>query len=51
MQVLAPCAGHVIPITEVGDPTFAGQIVGPGVGINPPPGYAEVVAPADASGA
>ena len=47
MQVLAPCPGHVIPITEVGDPTFAGQIVGPGVGINPPPGYAEVVAPAD----
>lgn len=31
MQVNAPCAGHVIPITEVGDPTFAGQIVGPGV--------------------
>lgn len=47
MQVLAPCAGHVISITEVNDPTFAGQVVGPGVAINPGPEHAEVLAPAD----
>lgn len=47
MQVFAPCDGHVIDITEVGDPTFAEQIVGPGIGIEPLPERAVVVAPAD----
>ncbi|QNP56820.1 PTS glucose transporter subunit IIA [Tessaracoccus defluvii] len=38
MQVLSPCAGRVMAITDVNDPTFAGQLVGPGVGIEPPMG-------------
>lgn len=44
-SVLAPCAGTVIAITEVEDPVFAGQMVGPGVGIRPPSGRTTVVAP------
>ena len=47
MQVLSPCAGRVMAITDVNDPTFAGQLVGPGVGIEPPDGLQSVVAPAD----
>ena len=47
MQVLSPCDGHVIDITEVNDPTFSGQLVGPGVGIEPSDGQQTIVAPAD----
>jgi len=47
MQVLAPCDGRVVAITEVNDPTFSGQLVGPGVGIEPADGRQVVVAPAD----
>lgn len=47
MQVLSPCDGHVVAITEVNDPTFSGQLVGPGVGVEPPDGRQVVVAPAD----
>lgn len=35
MKVLAPCTGRVIPIVEVDDPVFAGEMVGPGVAIEP----------------
>lgn len=35
MKVLAPCPGRLIPITEVDDPVFAGEMVGPGVAIEP----------------
>ena len=35
MQVLSPCAGRVFPITEVSDPVFAGQMVGPGIALEP----------------
>ncbi|MDQ7991282.1 MAG: PTS glucose transporter subunit IIA [Propionicimonas sp.] len=44
-SVLAPSAGTVIAITEVEDPVFAGQMVGPGVGIRPAAGRTTVVAP------
>lgn len=47
MKVLAPCPGRVFPITEVSDPVFAGEIVGPGVAIEPTPVLTTVVAPAD----
>lgn len=43
--VLAPCAGTVLPVTESVDPVFAGQIVGPGVVIDPPDGEATIVSP------
>lgn len=45
MQVLAPCPGRVFPITEVSDPVFAGEMVGPGIAIEPSPGRTTVVAP------
>ncbi len=45
MQVLAPCPGRVFPITEVSDPVFAGEMVGPGIAIDPSPGRTTVVAP------
>ena len=47
MQVLSPCEGRVIAIHEVNDPTFSGQLVGPGVGIEPADGRQIVAAPAD----
>ena len=45
--VLAPCAGRVIPLSETPDPVFAGEMVGPGVAIDPEPGEATVVSPID----
>ncbi len=45
-EVLAPCPGRVFPITEVSDPVFAGEMVGPGVAIEPAPGQTTVIAPA-----
>lgn len=47
MQVYAPCDGQVVALKDVDDPTFSGQLVGPGVGIVPPDGRQHVVAPAD----
>lgn len=47
MQVLSPCDGRVVALKDVNDPTFAEQLVGPGVGIEPPDGRQVVVAPAD----
>jgi PTS system glucose-specific IIA component len=44
-QVLAPCAGRVLPMADVPDPVFAGEIVGPGVAIDPAPGLTTVVSP------
>lgn len=44
-DVLAPCAGRVVPLSEVPDPVFAGQIMGPGVAIDPPDGETTVVSP------
>lgn len=45
MKVLAPCPGRLIPITEVADPVFAGEMVGPGVAIEPLPEPTTVVSP------
>lgn len=45
MQVLSPCPGHVFPITEVSDPVFAAEMVGPGVAIEPLRERTTVVAP------
>lgn len=44
-QVLAPCPGRVIPITDVADPVFAAEMVGPGVAIEPTGEVVTVVAP------
>ena len=44
-EVLAPCPGRVFGITEVSDPVFAGEMVGPGIAIDPSPGRTTVVAP------
>ncbi|MEU2347766.1 PTS glucose transporter subunit IIA [Modestobacter sp. NPDC049651] len=35
LEVAAPLAGRVLPITEVPDPVFAGSLVGAGVGVEP----------------
>lgn len=47
MQVLSPCPGRVFPITEVSDPVFAQELVGPGVALEPSAGPTTVVAPVD----
>lgn len=44
-NVLAPCAGRVLPLSDVPDPVFAGEMVGPGVAIDPAPGRTTVVSP------
>ncbi|MCC6497768.1 MAG: PTS glucose transporter subunit IIA [Propionibacteriaceae bacterium] len=44
-EVLAPCPGRVFAITEVSDPVFAQELVGPGIAIEPAPGRTTVVAP------
>jgi PTS system glucose-specific IIA component len=45
VAVLAPCPGRVIPLSETPDPVFAGEMVGPGVAIDPDPGEVTVVSP------
>lgn len=45
VQVLAPCPGRVLPLSETGDPVFAAEMVGPGVAIDPEPGDTTVVSP------
>ena len=44
-DVLAPCPGRLLPITDTPDPVFADEIVGPGVAIDPKPGETTVVSP------
>jgi len=44
-QVLAPCPGRVIAVTDVPDPVFAAEMVGPGVAIEPTGEVVTVVAP------
>lgn len=44
--VLAPIAGTVVPLAEVPDPVFAGQMVGSGAAVEPPAGEMfDVVSP------
>ena len=45
LVVLSPLTGRVVPITEVPDPVFSGQMVGSGAGVEPAPGEFEVVSP------
>lgn len=48
LPILAPVAGRVVAMTEVDDPVFAGELVGPGLAIDPARDVpAEVVAPVD----
>ena len=44
-KVLAPCPGRLVPMSDVPDPVFAAEMVGPGVGIDPDPGEVTVVSP------
>ena len=43
VDVLAPCPGRVVPLSETPDPVFASEMVGPGVAIDPDPGEVTVV--------
>ena len=44
-DILAPCPGRVLALSEVPDPVFASEMVGPGVAIDPSPGPTTVVSP------
>ena len=44
-EVLVPCPGRLVPMAEVPDPVFAGEMVGPGIAIEPDPGEVTVVSP------
>lgn len=44
-DVLVPCPGRLIPISETPDPVFATEMVGPGVAIEPDPGPVTVTSP------
>ena len=44
-EVLAPCPGRLVPLSEVPDPVFSSEMVGPGVAIEPGPGEVTVVSP------
>jgi sugar PTS system EIIA component len=44
-EVLAPCAGRVIALSDVPDPVFAAEMVGPGVAVDPDREASTVVAP------
>ncbi|RAX16555.1 PTS glucose transporter subunit IIA [Pseudarthrobacter sp. AG30] len=46
LPVYAPIGGSVIPLADVPDPVFAGQMVGSGAAVEPPAGEAfDVVSP------
>lgn len=48
LRVLAPVTGRVVGMADVDDPVFAGELVGPGLAVEPRrDGPAEVVAPVD----
>lgn len=47
IQIFAPVAGQVVPISQVSDPTFGQEILGKGVAIRPSEG--KVFAPCDAT--
>lgn len=44
-DVLAPCPGRVVPLSDTPDPVFATEMVGPGVAIEPDPGEVTVRSP------
>jgi PTS system glucose-specific IIA component len=45
VDVLAPCPGRLVPLSQTPDPVFASEMVGPGVAIDPDPGEVTVVSP------
>lgn len=45
LDVLAPCPGRLVAMTDVPDPVFAAEMVGPGVAIDPEPRETTVVSP------
>lgn len=45
VTVLSPIPGRVVPMQEVPDPVFAGDIVGPGIAVDPPRSPVETVSP------
>ena len=45
LEILAPCAGRLVAMTDVPDPVFAAEMVGPGVAIDPEPRETTVVSP------
>ena len=45
VEVLVPCPGRLVPMSEVPDPVFSSEMVGPGVAIEPDPGEVTVVSP------
>jgi PTS system glucose-specific IIA component len=44
-HVLAPLAGRLLPLSEVPDPVFAAEMVGPGVAVDPTGDQVTVVSP------
>ncbi|WP_138443571.1 PTS sugar transporter subunit IIA [Sinomonas susongensis] len=45
LDVVSPLTGRVVPLQDVPDPVFAGQMVGAGAGVEPAAEPFEVVAP------
>ena len=45
VTLLAPCPGRVLPLSACSDPVFSGEMVGPGLLIDPTPGETDVVSP------
>jgi PTS system N-acetylglucosamine-specific IIA component len=45
LQILAPVAGRLVPLSGVPDPVFAGLMLGPGIGIDPVRAASTAVAP------
>lgn len=45
MNIVAPVSGLITPLTQVPDPVFATEMMGPGVAITPNPGEVDVVSP------
>ncbi len=44
-RVLAPCPGRLLALSDLPDPVFASEMVGPGIAIAPEPGQGTVVSP------
>jgi sugar PTS system EIIA component len=44
-EVLAPCPGRLVAMTDTPDPVFAAEMVGPGMAIEPEPHEGTVVSP------
>jgi PTS system glucose-specific IIA component len=45
VEVLAPCAGRVMAMSDVPDPVFSAEMVGPGAALQPGPGRSTVTSP------